>query len=99
MKAVWSYLKGLTKKCKWDGIFGYSFCELKTHLASQFTEELSWDNYGTEWELDHKKPVSWFLVDLYSSKEDYIKDVWKLSNVQPLKRSENASKCNRYESI
>ena len=40
-----------------------------------------------------------FLVDLYSSKEDYIKDVWKLSNVQPLKRSENASKCNRYESI
>jgi len=58
MKAVWSYLKGLTKKCKWDGIFGYSFCELKTHLASQFTEELSWDNYGTEWELDRKKPVS-----------------------------------------
>ena len=29
-----------------------------SHLESQFTDRMSWDNYGTEWEVDHIIPIS-----------------------------------------
>jgi hypothetical protein len=33
-------------------LLGYSALELKNHLESLFTEDMSWDNYG-EWHVDH----------------------------------------------
>jgi hypothetical protein len=38
----------------WD-LLGCSFLELKDYIGSQFYPEMSWDNWGGVWELDHIK--------------------------------------------
>jgi len=38
--------------CTWD--------YLKTYLQSQFKPEMTWENYGTIWHLDHKIPICLF---------------------------------------
>ena len=50
---------------------------------------MTWDNYGTYWEVDHIKPLS--LCDAFE-------EAWQLSNLQPLTCSENRSKGNKYVS-
>jgi hypothetical protein len=71
----------------------YTVQELRSHLESKFTDDMSWDNYG-KWHIDHIKPDSWFT---YSSVEDQdFKDSWALSNLQPLWAKDNLSKGNRY---
>jgi guanylate kinase len=73
---------------------GYSIDDLKSHLESQFTEGMSWDNYG-EWHIDHIRPESWFN---YSSIEDGdFKKCWSLDNLQPMWADENLKKNNLYE--
>lgn len=70
-------------------ILGYSVDDLIKHLESQFEPWMSWDNYG-EWEIDHIVPDSSFS---YSSTYDAsFQESWKLSNLQPLEKSANASK-------
>jgi len=70
-------------------MLGYSAEDLKIHLESLFTIDMSWDNYG-EWHIDHKKPVS-----LYDKDTD-VSIVNSLDNLQPLWKLENLSKGNRY---
>jgi hypothetical protein len=67
----------------------YSIDELKSHLEKQFDFNMSWNNYGTYWELDHITPQS----DLpYSSMtDDNFKRCWNLSNLRPLTVKENRS--------
>lgn len=72
----------------------YSFEELLERLESNFQPGMSWDNYG-EWEIDHIMPDSWFSYGSYED-EDFLKS-WSLDNLQPLWKSDNASKSNRYK--
>ena len=70
-------------------ILGYSVDNLIQHLESRFEPWMTWDNYG-DWEIDHIQPDSSFN---YSSVYDpSFKESWKLSNLQPLEKSANASK-------
>ena len=39
--------------------------KLKSHLESQFTAEMNWDNYGSYWHIDHKVPISFFNYQCY----------------------------------
>jgi hypothetical protein len=64
---------------------------LKEWLESQFTEEMTHENYGSYWHIDHVKPCSSF--DL--SKEDEIAECFNGRNLQPLKGEENLSKSNK----
>lgn len=75
---------------------GYSVEELKTHLESQFTHEMNWDNYGGVWQLDHKIPDSWF--DYTSIEDEGFKKSWALDNLQPLLATDNLKKGDRYGS-
>ena len=76
-------------------IIGCSFQELKLHLESQFTEGMSWENYGYYgWHVDHKKPLSWF--DL--TNPDEVDKANHYSNLQPMWAEENLSKGNRFAS-
>lgn len=70
-------------------ILGYSIEKLMSHLEKQFTEDMTWDNYG-EWHVDHKLPISSFEFD--STECDGFKECWKLENLQPLWKSDNLSK-------
>lgn len=58
-------------------MLGYTWEQLKQRLECQFTNGMSWDNYG-EWHIDHKKPVSMFEVGAPAH------TINALCNLQPL---------------
>lgn len=68
--------------CTWEG--------LKEHLESQFTEGMTWDNYG-EWHVDHIKPLA-----LAKTEEELIK-LNHYTNLQPLWAKDNLSKGSKYD--
>ncbi|MBB4192796.1 hypothetical protein [Rhizobium aethiopicum] len=77
-------------------ILGYTVDELKDHLERQFTEGMSWDNYG-DWHIDHIRPLASFE---YSTPECLqFKMAWCLSNLQPLWGSENMSKGAKFQLV
>lgn len=57
-------------------------------LEFQFTPEMTWDNLGSYWHIDHIIPVSIFDFSLQQDK--YVGFGW--TNLQPLERRENQSK-------
>lgn len=63
----------------------------KYHIEQLFEEGMSWDNYGSEWHIDHIIPLSYENPTL----EEVI-DRLHFSNTQPMWASENVSKGNRY---
>lgn len=77
-----SIYKGSTNKsqCKWEAIVGYDFITLKNHLEYQFSGEMSWENYGKLWSLDHIIPqCNWQKGD-----KSTMKEIWLLDNVRPI---------------
>lgn len=70
-------------------LVGYSVEDLMRHLEKQFKPGMSWSNYG-QWEIDHKKPVSKFLITGLDDPE--LRKCWALSNLQPLWKHENLTK-------
>jgi hypothetical protein len=76
---------------RFEELVGYSYVDLKLHLEKQFTSDMSWDNYGTYWQVDHVVPLSWF-----KTKSQFLKRGWALSNLQPLESSLNLSKQNKF---
>jgi hypothetical protein len=72
---------------------GCTIDELKLHIEKQFTQEMSWENYGSYWHIDHIIPcAAWDLI-----KEEDNKYCWNFRNLQPLESSENQSKKDKYE--
>lgn len=81
----------------WEKLVGYTLKDLKKHLEKKFRDNMSWDNYGKVWHIDHKKPISLFKIIDYNCKE--FKDCWSLKNLQPLLVEENLKKSNKYGAI
>lgn len=73
---------------KVEEYLGCSIYEFKNHIENQFTEEMSWENYGNFWELDHIKPCSSFNLN----NEEERKNCFNVLNTRPLKVSENRIK-------
>jgi hypothetical protein len=72
-------------------LIGCSLDELKNHLSQQFTEGMTFENYGKgygNWEVDHIKPISSFSF----KEEDEILNCFNYKNLQPLWMPENRSK-------
>jgi hypothetical protein len=87
------YLKGIKSGRHWEDLIGYTNIKLKQHLEKQFTTEMTWENYGTVWVVDHKIPKSVFN---YEKPEDIdFKKCWALPNLQPLEKIENIKKSNK----
>jgi hypothetical protein len=83
-------LKGTKKGQHWETLVGYNVTQLKHHLEKQFTPEMSWNNYGTYWHIDHKIPISVFN---YKTATDIdFKKCWSLKNLRPLEAKENIRK-------
>jgi len=66
-------------------LLGFSAFELKEHIEKQFTDGMSWENYG-RWHIDHIIPVSYF------NKNEKVCVVNSLSNLQPLWELDNLRK-------
>lgn len=78
----------IEKESKTIELLGYSANDLKKHIESQFTEGMSWDNWG-EWHIDHKYPLSLF------DKDTPINIVNSLENLKPLWAIDNIRKGNK----
>ncbi len=69
---------------------GCSIEEFRRHLESQFTEGMSWDNYGLlGWHIDHKVPLD------SAVSEEEVKRLCHYTNLQPLWALDNWKKGNK----
>ena len=76
----------------------YLGCDILTfqkHIESQFTEGMSWKNYGSEWHIDHKLPLKYQQDGQPPTLEEVGKRLHYL-NTQPMWASENIAKGNRF---
>jgi hypothetical protein len=83
----------IVKGTKSSGTINLLGCEIekfKLHLEEQFTDGMTWDNYG-EWHIDHILPVSSFDMSL----PDQQKKCFHYSNLQPLWAEDNFRKSNK----
>lgn len=80
--------------CGWEKAVGYKLKDLIEHLENQFDENMSWDNYGSYWHIDHIKPKSLFVFQSLQDQE--FKECWSLNNLRPLEAKENIRKSNKY---
>jgi hypothetical protein len=92
--AIYQVLKesNVEKNRHYFDILQYTPEELITHLENQFTERMTWDNYG-EWHVDHKLPITSFNIEEMGDKE-FMK-CWALENLQPMWGDENIRKSNK----
>jgi len=72
-------------------LLGCSRDELKNLLEKKFTKNMTFENYG-EWEIDHIRPLASFNL----KSVDEIKICFNHNNIQPLWKSENRSKKDKY---
>lgn len=61
---------------------------LVKHLQAKFAPGMTWDNYGSVWEIDHRVPCK--LFDLTDRQQQLA--CFNFSNLQPLSVFENRSK-------
>lgn len=85
---IYSVLKGIRKSDTTRNLVGCTIDQLKKHLEGRFTSEMTWENYGSYWEVDHI--ISCANFDL--TKIEQQKKCFHYSNLQPLEAKENASK-------
>lgn len=85
-----SLKKGSKAGRHWETIVGYTVDQLKKHLEKKFAKDMTWENYGNYWWLDHIIPISAFN---YEKPEDIdFERCWSLKNLRPLKAIENIQK-------
>lgn len=84
-------LKNNSKSKSTIKLLGCTIPEFRKHLELLFNPEMSWNNHGTYWEIDHILPCSVF--HLQHSEEQEICFAWW--NMQPLECSINRSKNNK----
>lgn len=70
------------------GLYAYLGCDWKTfraHLESLFEPGMTFDNYGTVWQVDHIAPCS-----MFNDRELYL--CWWYKNLRPLRKRANWEK-------
>jgi hypothetical protein len=69
-----------TRNGKVEDIIGCSILEYRQYLEQQFKPEMTWDNHGDIWEIDHIIPIDSFdLTDIKQQKQGF-----HYINTQPL---------------
>jgi hypothetical protein len=89
--AIYQVLKenNVEKNKHYFDILKYTPEELISHLEKQFTDSMTWENYG-EWHVDHRMPISSFVFE--SVDDDSFMKCWSLDNLQPMWGKENITK-------
>ena len=85
-----SLKKGTKSNRHWETLVDFTVEQLKSHIEKLFQPGMTWENYGTVWEIDHKIPIAVFNFE----DPDHIdfRLCWSLKNLQPLERLKNRSK-------
>jgi len=85
---MYQALKGINKHEPTLKLLGCSIKDYKLYLESKFDENMSWDNYGTYWEIDHIKELYKFDLSQYTQQME----AFNFTNTQPLLIEENRRK-------
>jgi hypothetical protein len=96
-KVVTARVHHALKADKNRGSLEYLGCDIDTfrkHIEDQFTEGMSWDNYG-DFEIDHIIPVKYKKDGIPPTLEE-VAERLHYTNTQPLWKHENMAKGNRY---
>ena len=94
-RAIRAALNGNKKGRSWEDLVGYGIEDLKRHLEKQFGNDMTWENYGDWWHIDHIVPKSVF--NYINPEHEDFKRCWSLENLQPLYKKENLAKYNKLE--
>ena len=92
---VMQHVKKETITDSFNSFIGCSSVFLQSHIEKQFTDNMSWQNYKTFWEVDHKIPLKYF--DLKDPEQ--AKSAFHFSNLQPATCVYNRSKQARWSDI
>lgn len=65
--------------------------QLTSWIKYQFSKDMTWDNYGVYWHIDHVVPISFF--DMIKPEEQKLCHHW--TNLRPLCKNENYRKSNK----
>lgn len=84
---IFDLLKNV-KVDKCNDLFGASRAQMEKWLEYQFTEGITWENFGDVWQVDHVIPVAFF--DISVREEHFLCFNW--TNLRPLLKEENTSK-------
>jgi hypothetical protein len=72
-------------------LLGCTLDEVKQYLEKQFINNMSWENHGDCWEIDHIIPCDFFdLTNIYDQQRCF-----HYTNLQPLNKTENRIKSNK----
>lgn len=90
---MWSALKcqGTRKASKTAIMLGCSFEFFKGWMESQFVDGMTWENYGTRWEIDHIQPVCSFSL---TDPVEQLK-AFHYKNCRPLWTEDNRAKSGK----
>jgi hypothetical protein len=83
-----SYIKSENDNMKY---LKCTLMELKNFIEVQFIENMSWNNKGDIWELDHVIPISKFNLEL----PEHVETCFHWTNLKPIYKSENRIKSNK----
>ena len=70
----------LSRPARYEVLLGCTMSEYMLYLESQFTEGMTWENYGDLWVIDHIKPTRFF--DPWNEEE--LKVCYNYKNTRPL---------------
>ena len=92
---VRGFIKGGSKRGneKYEALLGCSWNTLRIWIESNFVGEMTWENYGTLWHIDHTMPCSVFDFTI----EENRKVCFNWSNLFPMIGEENISKSNKID--
>ena len=94
---LWEALKH--GKGKQHSSLSYIGCDLeffKKWMEFRFTDEMTWENWGSYWHIDHILPINSFKY-LYNDNIDNKHFCFHWTNLQPLTAYENKSKGNKLQ--
>lgn len=84
---MWSVLNGTSKHAPTLKLLGCTVEHFRFHLEQQFSDGMTWDNYG-DWHLDHVQPCASFD----QTDPEQQKQCWHYTNYQPLWAEDNLRK-------
>lgn len=82
--ALRRYLTGSAPCHKYKALFGCTQSFLKAFIAHQLNDSMTWENFGTTWQITHILPLHHFN----QTKDSDLKLCWNWSNLKPVKWGE-----------
>ena len=73
----------MSRPARYEVLLGCTMTQYMVYLESQFTDGMTWENYGDFWVIDHIKPTHLFNP----WNEEEIKVCYNYTNTRPLLKS------------